>query len=148
MSMLEWPTTTTDAEVTYGRQLNKMITISSTKNKEWWMIFERRLKFESQIWRNDEDVKQPWWPTLRGRLLGTKFYYFIKSRSFVIIGCLSYYLLTFMLCYKFTRLKLYCPWASSPHEFHERKERECCPSSFPINRNLRSFVNLVGYAKY
>ena len=34
MSMLEWRTTTTDTEVTKGRQLYKMITTTSTKNKE------------------------------------------------------------------------------------------------------------------
>ena len=33
MSMLEWRTTTTDTEVTIGRQLHNMITITSTKNK-------------------------------------------------------------------------------------------------------------------
>jgi hypothetical protein len=33
MSMLEWPTTTTDAEVTKGRQLHNLITITTTMNK-------------------------------------------------------------------------------------------------------------------
>ena len=33
MSMLEWQTTTTDAEVTNGRQLHNLITITTTMNK-------------------------------------------------------------------------------------------------------------------
>ena len=33
MSMLEWWRTTTDTEVTNGRQLHNMITITSTKNE-------------------------------------------------------------------------------------------------------------------
>jgi hypothetical protein len=47
MSMLEWPTTTTDAEVTHGRQLHNLITTLSPKYKDSeqsTFILQRRLK--------------------------------------------------------------------------------------------------------
>jgi hypothetical protein len=44
---------------------------------------------------------------------------FVKSRSFVIIGCFSYLLLTLILCYKFTRLKYSGPWALSPYDLEK-----------------------------
>ena len=63
MSMLEWRTTTIDTEVTNGRQLHNMITITSTKNevqrtmKDFANYFLGR-QLQSQSIEDDE-VEQP-----------------------------------------------------------------------------------------
>ena len=63
MSMLEWQTTTTDTEVTIGRQLHNMITITSTKNevqrtmKDFANYFLGRQLQSQSI--EDDDVEQP-----------------------------------------------------------------------------------------